>query len=228
MAGLLEKVRILTGANLHALVNEALQRNSPAVMDEYVRQVEDNLAELEDAAATMGGEVKALQRKYEEHANQVVALDHNIDLLLLEGKEDLAAAAQSKLNAMQRLADRYHQQHEQQQGEYQQLLDARLKLEAKLSSVRQQRDEMQALLELARSKELTSKTLRSLDTLTGAGDQDVARMAQNIQARLDKANARAELQGSRLDTQLDDMLERRALDTQMAERKLRLGLSRKD
>ncbi|MBI5302965.1 MAG: PspA/IM30 family protein [Chloroflexi bacterium] len=224
MASLLEKVQTLIAANLHALVDEALKKNSLAVIDQYIRQVEDNLEDLEDAAATIGGEVKTLRRKYDEFAAKSAELDRNIDLMLKEGKEELAVAAQSKLNSTARLAETYKSQYERQQAEYQKLLDGKLKLEAKLTTVKQEREEMQALLDLAKSKELTAKTMQSLDNLMGSGDQDVARMAESIRARLDKASARAEMQASRLDEQMDELLERHTLDTQLAERKKKLGL----
>jgi phage shock protein A len=63
MASLFEKVSVLISANLHAMVDQALQSNSLAVIDQYVRQVEENLEDLEDAAATVGGEAKSLKRK---------------------------------------------------------------------------------------------------------------------------------------------------------------------
>ncbi len=225
MAGLLEKVQTLITANLHALVDEALKKNSLAVIDEYIRQVEHNLEDLEDAAATIGGEVKTLRRKVDEFTTKGEELDRNIDFMLKEGKEELAVAAQSKLNSTQRLAETYKQQFDRQQSEYQHLLDAKLKLEAKLTTVKQEREEMQALLDLARSKELTTKTMQSLDNLMGSGDQDVARMAESIRGRLDKASAWSEMQSTRLDTQMDDLLERHTLDAQLAERKKKLGLS---
>jgi len=224
MASLLEKVRTLIAANLHALVDEALKANSLAVIDQYIRQVENNLEDLEDAAATIGGEVKTLKRKYDEFSAKAAELDRNIDLMLKEGKQELAVAAQSKLNSTTRLAETYKAQFERQQAEYQKLLDAKLKLEAKLTTVKQEREEMQALLDLAKSKELTAKTMQSLDNLMGSGDQDVARMAESIRARLDKAQARSEMQAQRLDVQMDELLERNTLETQLAERKKRLGL----
>jgi phage shock protein A len=51
MATLLEKVSTLISANLHSLVDQALQSNSLAVIDQYIRQVEDQLVELGDATA---------------------------------------------------------------------------------------------------------------------------------------------------------------------------------
>ncbi|HKZ82340.1 MAG TPA: PspA/IM30 family protein [Anaerolineae bacterium] len=225
MASLLEKVQTLISANLHALVDSALKANSVAVMDEYIRQAENNLEALEDAAATVGGSVKTLKRKYEDYSAQAAKLDRDIDTLLTQNRDDLASAAQAKLNTTQRLAEDYKEQWERQQAEYQNLMDARLKLEAKLTTIKQEREELLALLELAKSKELTIKTIKSLDDVVGIGDADVARIGESIRARLDKAQAKSEMLASRLDEQMDEVLEKGSLDNQLAERKKRLGLS---
>jgi phage shock protein A len=225
MASLLDKINTLIAANLHAMVDKALQQNSVAVMDEYIRQAEDNLDKLEDATATVGGEVKTLKRKSEDYAAQAVKLDHDIDALLQQGREDLATAAQSKYNTTQRMADQYKEQYERQQAEYQTLLEAKLKLEAKLTTTKQEREEMLALLELAKSKELTVKTMKSIDDVMGSGDADIARVGESIRARLDKASAKSEMMSSRLDDQIDEALGKSELDTQLADRKKRLGLS---
>ena len=51
MATLLEKVSTLISANLHSLVDQALKSNSLGVIDQYIRQVEEQLENLADAAA---------------------------------------------------------------------------------------------------------------------------------------------------------------------------------
>ena len=224
MASLLDKVATLIKANLHYLVDQALKQNSLAVIDQYIREVENNLDKLEDAAATVGGQVKTLKRKFDEFQTKADELDRNIDILLQEGREELAVAAQSKLNSTQRLADEYRQQHERQKAEYEKLLDAKLKLEAKLTTIKQEREELQALLDLARAKELTAKAISSLDDLVGAGDDDIGRIAESIRTRLDKASARGEMAATRLDAQMDEVLERTTIDAQLAERRKRLGM----
>jgi phage shock protein A len=224
MASLLEKVGTLIRANLHALVDEALKKNSVAVLDEYIRQAENNLDDLEDAAATVGGNVRTLERKYQEYQSRADKLDRDIDILLQKGKDELAVAAQSKLNSTRRLAEDYQAQWEQQQREYQALISAKLKLEAKLTTIKQEREELQALLELAKSKEITAKAIQSLDDVVGVGDADIARIGDSIRARLDKASARSELAASRLEDQMDEVLERGEIDLQLEERKRRLGL----
>jgi len=152
MASLLKKIQTLISANLHSLVDSALKANSMAVFDQYVREVEDNLDSLEDAVATVGGELKTLRRKKSDLDQQAADLDRNIDLFLREGKEDLAMAAQSKLNSVTRLVQNYDEMLQRQEAEFQSLKDARLKLEAKLTTVKQEREELQALLDLAAPK----------------------------------------------------------------------------
>ena len=225
MASLLDKVSTLIQANLHALVDNALRSNSMAVIDQYIRDVDNNLDALEDAAATVGGQVKTLERKSNEYKKQMDELDRNIDLFLTQGKEDLARAAQAKLNSVRGLYETYNGQLERQQREYRALLDARLKLQAKLTTIRQQREEMVALLDLAKAKEITNRAIKSLDDLAGVGDADVARMAEAIRTRLDQASARAEMAAQNLDAQMDEALGRGELDAQLDERKRRLGIN---
>jgi phage shock protein A len=225
MASLLEKTQTLIQANLHALVDKALEQNSVAVMKQYIRDAENNLEELEDAAATVGGEVKTLERKYKEYKKKADQLDKNIDALIMQGKTDLARAAQNELNSTRRLQEQYHEQWVRQQREYESLLNARIKLQAKLKTIRQEQKEMEALLRLAKSKEVTVKAIKSLDDLMGVGDGDIARLSESIRARLDKASAYSEMYASSLDNQMDEALGAAEIDLQLEERKRRLGLA---
>ena len=224
MATLLEKTQTLIQSNLHAMVDRALESNSVAVMKQYIRDAEGNLDQLEDAAATVGGEVKTLERKYKEYKKKADKLDRNIDTLLMQGKTDLASAAQTEMNSTRRLQEQYHEQWVRQQREYEALLNARLKLQAKLKTIRQEQKEMESLLRLAKSKEITVKAMKSLDDLAGVGDGDIARLSESIRSRLDKASAHSEMYASRLDSQMDDALGKAEIDLQLEERKRRLGL----
>ena len=81
------------------------------------------------------------------------------------------------------------------------------------------------MLELAKSKEIAAKTIRSLDDLEGVGDSDIARVGEQIRARLDRADAEIEMEATSLETQMDDVLGTAHLEDQLAERKRRLGLA---
>jgi len=224
MASFIEKVQTLISANLHAMVDKALESNSVAVMDQYIRDAEDNLEKLEDAVATVGGNVRTLERKWKKHQAEADKLDRSIDTLLLHKKMDLAAAAQTRLNNSRRIAADYQVQWQEQGQQYEQLRDARRKLETRLTTIRQEREHLLALLELAKSKEVAVKAVKSLDDLTGVGDADIARIGESIRARLDRATARGEMYTGRLEDQMDEALEKSEIDIQLEERMRRLGM----
>jgi phage shock protein A len=223
MTTLLDKVSVLVSANLHALVDQALKANSLAVIDQFIRQAEDNLENLADAAATVGGEIKSLRRKVNDYEKKAKDLDRTIDVFITNNNENAAAAAQSQLNGISQLVENYNLQISTQEAEYQKLLDAKVKLEARLATMKQQRTELQSLLELAKSKEIVVKTVKNLDALMGSGDSDVSRIAQSIYARLDKASAATEMRTASLDEQIDQVLGRELINQQLAERKKRLN-----
>ncbi|MEM7129783.1 MAG: PspA/IM30 family protein [Chloroflexota bacterium] len=225
MASILEKVSTLISANLHYMIDQALKSNSPAIIDQYIRQVETNLEDLEDAAATVGGEVKSLQRKVNEFTQKATGIDRAIDAFLVEGNDAAAVAAQSKLNSTQRLVETYEEQAARQEEEFNKLLSAKVKLEARLATMKQEREELTSLLELAKSKEKTVKAMKSLDDLMGSGDSDISGIAESIYKRLDKASTATELRAASLDDQMDKVLESSALNGQLAERKRKLGLN---
>lgn len=228
MASIFDKVQTLISANLHDIVDRALESNSLKVMDEYIRQAENNLKALEDSAATVGGTVKTLKRKYDEFSAQVEKLDRDIDTLLVRNKTDLAMAAQADMNSKKELAQEYYEQWQSQEGEYKRLMDIKLKLEQKLSSTKLEREQIKNLLELAEAKQLSTKAVRSLDEMAGSRDDDIRRVSEQIRQRVDKIDAEAEMVSSRLQNQVDDAIGTFQLDQQLEERRARLGLNNQE
>lgn len=225
---LMEKINTLISANLHGMVDRSLEGNSVKVMDEYIRQAERNLDSLEDAAATVGGTVRTLKRKHDQFADQADKLDRDIDTLLVKGKAELAAAAQADLNTKQQLAQEYYEQWQQQENQYRKMMDMKLKLEAKLTTIKQEREQVKALLELAEAKKITTRTIKSLDDLAGAGDEDVSRVVDNIRERLDREDARLDMATGRLSDQIEEAVGYSEIEMQLEERRRRLNLGGED
>jgi phage shock protein A len=191
-------------------------------MDEYIRQVERNLEALEDSAATVGGTVRTLKRKYEEFASQAEKLDRDIDTLIIKGKNDLASAAQAELNTKQQLAQEYFEQYQQQEAQYNKMLQMRLKLESKLTAVKQEREQVRSLMELAEAKKQTLKTVKSLDDVVSMGDSDVNRIAEQIRSRIDQEDARLEMATMSMSDQIDEAVAGGEVERQLEERRRRL------
>ncbi|MCU0511193.1 MAG: PspA/IM30 family protein [Anaerolineae bacterium] len=226
MPSLISKIQTLISANMHGLVDRALESNSVKVMDEYIRQVERNLEALEDSAATVGGTVRTLKRKYEEFAAAAEKLDRDIDTLILKGKDDLAAAAQAELNTKQTLAQEYYEQWQSQEGQYKKMLDMRLKLEGRLTNIKQEREKIRALLELAETKKVMVKTVKGLDGLAKTGDIEIDSLTEQIRARLDREDARLEVATRNISEEIDEAVGVSAVDLQLDERKRRLGMDK--
>jgi phage shock protein A len=222
MPSLLEKINTLISANMHALVDRALEGNSVQVMDEYIRQVERNLEALEDSAATVGGTVRTLKRKYEEFANQVEKLDRDIDTLILKGKNDLAAAAQAELNTKQELSQEYYEQWQSQEKQYRTMLEMRLKLEARLTTIKQERERLIALIELAETKKVMTKTVKSLDALANSNDAEINSLTDQIRSRLDREDARLEMASQNLREEIEQAVGGGEVELQLEERRRRL------
>ncbi len=222
MTSLFDKVRTLVSANLHSIVDRALEQNSVAVMDEYIREAERNLEALEDSAATVGGTVKTLKRKYEEFAAAAEKLDRDIDTLILKGKDDLAAAAQAELNTKQQLAQEYYEQWQEQERQYQAMLDMRLKLESRLTAIRQEREHLRALIELTEAKKVTTRTIKSLDGLATVSDREISTLADQIRGRLDTEDARLEMATRNIADQIDEVVRGGEIERQLDERRRRL------
>lgn len=222
MASLLDKVNTLISANLHSIVDRALQQNSVAVMDEYIRQAEKNLEALEESAATLGGTVRTLKRKYEEFSAAAEKLDRDIDTLIVKGKNDLAAAAQAELNTKQQLAQDYYEQWQAQETQYQAMLGMRMKLESRLTTIRQEREQLRSLIELAEAKRVATQTIKSLDDLAAVGDKEVSSLADQVRARLDREDARLDMATRNISEQIDEAVRGGEIERQLEERRRRL------
>lgn len=224
MASLVQKFRTLISANLHFLVDKALQSRSLGVIDEYVRKMEQQMRELHDSISKVYGNIKTVQRRYKELGEKAAELNAAVDAFLVKDQRAQALAAQSRLNAIQKMMGTYKNEWQRLNSAYQTLDDVYVKLEARFLMVKQEREELQHLLELAESREQLSKTIRTLDDLTGEGDADVSRVAEGIRQRLDQAEAHNEILLGSLDRQMEDALSSVEVEAQLEERRQRLGL----
>ena len=177
---------------------------------------------MKKSTAQVGGSVRTLKRKYEEFADAAEKMDRDIDTLVLKGKDDLAAAAQTELNSKQQLAQEYYEQWQAQQKQYDQMLTMRMKLEGRLTAIRQEREHLRALIELTEAKKVTNKTIKSLDNLASTSDKDISSLADQIRSRLDTEDARLEMATQNLSEQIDDAVRSGEVERQLEERRRRL------
>jgi phage shock protein A len=224
MASLFQKLRTLFRASLHEAADKALQKSDLAVYDDYIRQAERELEEFKNSIAPMFAQVKTSRRRRDALANKAAEFDLMVDKFLVADKRTEAMVTQKQLSSTMELIKTYDQSLVRQVEAAEKLDDVRVKLEGRLAIAKQEREELGFLLQLAKSKEISTKAMRSLDSLMGQGDSEVAHAAENIRSRLDHADAAWEVQTKSLDNQLDEAMQSLEVEAELAARMERLGI----
>lgn len=224
MASLFQKIRTLVLGNLHSLADKAIETNSLAVYDQYIRQAEREIEEYKVTIRPIFGQVKTSLRRRKELADRAAKLDIMIDKYLMQGKKTEAIVTQKRFASAMQLVKMYDNTLETQVGAAEKLKDVLTKLDGRLEMVKMEREELGFLLELAKAKEVSTKAMKSLDGLMGAGDTELATAAESIRSRLDHADAAWEIQTESLDDQMDSAIGAVEVDAELAERMKRLGL----
>ncbi len=219
---LLGKVKILISASLHSLLDSALQQNSLAVFDEYIREAERSMETLKSALADLSATIKTLRAKYNEASDEAARLDLQIDAALKADKTVLAKVGQSKLNHQVEIAQTYKDQYEKQSATYQTLLEVVQVLQAKVDVLYSQRDQVATLLALVKSKNVIAHSIKDVQSIA---DDRTASIVENVRTQLDTADARLEVATSRLSDQIDQEVGDANLNAQLEARRQRLGLS---
>jgi phage shock protein A len=225
MASLMQKISTLISGSLHELVDKAMREKSLAVIDVYIRDAGEGLDELNDAIGTLEANVTGFQREREKRTARIAELDTAIDRFLVKGDNSKAQAASAELVqakellAMQEktIADAQKDLVEQRRGK-----DI---LQAKITTMRYEREKMAALLEMAKAKEANLAARRKASDVLGDGDIDMDNLTKSIYARLDKADANLKESENTLENSIDDAIQTDKVDADLAERRKKLGLS---
>ncbi|MCC7446238.1 MAG: PspA/IM30 family protein [Anaerolineae bacterium] len=219
---LLGKIQILISASLHSLFDQALRSNSLAVFDEYIRDAERSMETLKSALVDLSVTIKTLRAKYDDAADDAAKLDLQVDAALKADKNVLAKVAQSKLNQQLDIARTYKEQYEKQSETYNTLLEVVQVLQAKVDILHSQRDQVATLLQLIKSKNIVSTSIKDIQTIA---DDRTARIVEDVRTQLDTADARLEVATTRLSDQMSDEVGDAQLNAQLEARRQRLGLT---
>jgi phage shock protein A len=225
MASLLQKLKTLFQASLHEWADRAIQKNDLDVYDEYIRRAERELKEFKETIQPMIAQVRTTRRRREALADKAAELDAQVDHFLIKRQQTQAMVTQKQLSSILEIVETYDASLERQVSAAEKLRDVEVKLEGRLAIARQEREELSYLLELAKAKEVSTAAMRSLDSLMGQGDREIAQAAENVRKRLDHADAAWEVQTGSLDNQLDEAMQSLEVEAELAERMERLGIN---
>ncbi|MBI4317341.1 MAG: hypothetical protein HY675_02530 [Chloroflexi bacterium] len=227
--GILGKVKLLLTANLHDLLDRALSANRPAVFDEQINQLMGSLEKITVCLGESIGREKTLSREIAELKDQVASMDDEIDRLLeLEQKEAdsvrratitaLATNRQAKLNAVSQVLELKLDQVDEAKDQTAQLQDAKIKLAARIDTLRAQKSRLLALIGERKAAEAQGKALSTVDILSRFSPEGLIREEQEA---VERARGIVIARSSTVEQQLDDILGNEDLQRQIEERRNR-------
>ncbi|MBN1484443.1 MAG: PspA/IM30 family protein [Chloroflexia bacterium] len=221
MASLLKRIRDLVSANLNAMLDKA--EDPEKMVNEYLRQMQDQLYETRTAVAAAMADENKLHRLWTSNQAMADEWESKATAALQAEKEDLAKQALIRRRGYLQLAESYQKQYESQDQQVEELRDALAKLEAKIAEAKARRELIIAKKHQAETQEAIVATVRTLGDSTTAFE-GLGRMEEKVNDRLAQAQAMAELEGGALEIQMEDVEADTAAEADLAELKKKLGM----
>ena len=225
MASLMQKIGTLIQGSLHELVDKAMREKSLAVIDVYIRDAGEGLDELNDAIATLDANLTGFNRERERLLARSVELDQAVDRFLVKGDNSKAQAASAELMHVKELMAMQDKTIEQAAKDLVEQRRGKDILQAKITTMRYEREKLAALLEMAKAKETNLAARQKAADVLGDGDIDMDNLSKAIYARLDKADAKLRESENNLETSIDEAIDADKVNADLEERRKKLGLT---
>lgn len=189
MAGILERFKNIMEANIHSALDKA--EDPEKMIDQYLRNFEDDLGKVKAETAAVIAEEKSSQRhvseceiemnKMEEYAKKALLAKNEADArVFLQKKDNLKkelTSLQKSYKIAETNADKMRLMHD--------------KLNAEIEELKGRRGEVKAKMKVAKAKQWVSKTASKIGI--GTGESIFDEMNEKAQRLIDQADALAEL-----------------------------------
>jgi phage shock protein A len=228
MAGLFQKARVAALSSAHALLDKIIDLNSVGAVKQYVRDLENALEDLEDAAATEAGHLRTVQRDSVQIQSQMKELNQNIDFILSDNNpanDHLAKPLEARLIGLEQRNSAKNEEMQSTQKSSQALGEAVSTLQVKYQSMVEQLQRLEAMDTAAKAKENAVEAMRNVGRITSAGGNvSVDAVADRIQRRSDVADAKFEQAMGEMSGQLEKDVVLAQAEARLEQRKARLAL----
>lgn len=188
--GIIARFKDIMTANINALLDKC--EDPSKMIDEYMRQVTEQLAEVKKETASIMAEEKRTARLVEENKEQIEKYDGLARKALTAGNEEDAkvflAKKQQYETAGADLEKSYAVAHENAVK----MCQMHDKLTNDIQSLEQRRKNVKAKVSVAKTQEKINKITGSMDAASGSM-RAFERMEEKADRMLDEANAVAEL-----------------------------------
>jgi len=218
---LLSRVRDLVSANLNSMLDKA--EDPEKMVNEYMRQLQEQLYEAKTAVASAMADETKLHNKMVTFQAESDQWQSKAEAAVRANDDELAKAALGRKANAQKMADTYKQQYEMQDEQVEQLQDALVRLEARISEAKAKKELIIAKKNRAETQEAIQRTVRGLGNVNAM--DKLGQMEERVDDRLAQADAMAKLEGDSLDSRFADLERDTAVEDELAALKAKMGQS---
>ncbi len=189
--GILTRFKDIMSANINSLLDKC---EDPAKMiDEYMRQVTDQLAEVKTETAGVMAEEKRTKRLVDENNENVVKYDSLARKALSAGNENDAKVFLAKKQEYVKNGVELQKAYEVAKDNATRMKEMHDKLTDDVKTLEQRRQNVKSKIAVAHTQEKLNKVASSMDTASSSM-KAFEKMEQKADQMLDTANSMAELE----------------------------------
>lgn len=194
--GILTRFKDIMSANINSLLDKC--EDPSKMIDEYMRQVTDQLAEVKVETAGVMAEEKRTKRLVEENEENITKYDTLARKALSAGNEDDARVFLAKKQEYVKNGTELQKAYDIAKENSSRMKEMHDKLTDDVKTLEQRRQNVKSKIAVAHTQEKLNKVASSMDTASSSM-KAFEKMEQKADKMLDEANAMAELENSNAD-----------------------------
>lgn len=213
------RIRDLLSANVNAMLDSA--EDPEKMADEYLRQLNNELYEVKTNVAAAMADATKLNTQEARYTAETEQWANKAEAALRGGDENLAKAALARKVQSGKLAEQYRQQSDAQDKQVEELQQALVQLETRISETRAKREMIVAKKNRAQTQEAIQRTVRGIGNINAMDKLD--QLEERVDDRLARADAMSKLEAGTLESKFQDLERDQEVDSELAELKRKLG-----
>lgn len=225
--GILTRFKDIMAANINALLDKA--EDPEKMIDQYLRNLEDDFAEVKAETASVIAEEKSAKRKLDDCNEEIAKMTEYAKRAVAAGNDDEARQFLNKKAELAQKAAVLKQQYDVCADSAAKMREMHDKLSEDIASLKTKRETLKAKAKVAETKKKMSKLGSGLES-AGSNLAAFDRMEDKVNRMLDEADAMAELNAEKPDS-LEELAKKyesvstsSAVDDELAALKAEMGM----
>ena len=203
MAGILTRFKDIMSSNINALLDKA--EDPSKMIDQYLRNLESDLGKVKAETASVMADEKRAKRELDECNEQINKMQKYAEKALIAGNESDAKLFLEKKNQLSKNQQSLQRSYNISSDNAAKMRSMHDKLVKDIGELNARRDQLKAKLAVAKTQEKLNQIGSSVNGAKGSLSA-FDKMEDKINKQLDEANAMAELNYSKKEDNIEDLM----------------------